>query len=152
MKLGPRFAGMTRGGMWQGRPRIAVLLPCYNEEATIAATVAGFRAALPGAAIYVYDNNSRDRTRELAAAAGAIVRSERIRVVPTGLLIGLVGVVPTGLLVGLVGVVPGLLVTLVRVVPARLRSGLAGARVLRHVRGLLCGRDAIVWRSGARRA
>jgi glycosyltransferase involved in cell wall biosynthesis len=57
-------------------PRIAVLLPCYNEEAAIAATVAGFRAALPDAAIYVYDNNSRDRTREVAAEAGAVVRSE----------------------------------------------------------------------------
>ena len=58
-------------------PRIAVLLPCYNEEAAIAETVAGFRAALPDAAIYVYDNNSRDRTVELARAAGAIVRTER---------------------------------------------------------------------------
>jgi glycosyltransferase involved in cell wall biosynthesis len=57
--------------------RVAVLLPCYNEEAAIGATVAGFRAALPGAAIYVYDNNSRDRTVEVAAAAGAIVRTER---------------------------------------------------------------------------
>ena len=57
--------------------RIAVLLPCFNEEATIAETVAGFREALPGAAIYVYDNNSRDRTTEVAAAAGAIVRGER---------------------------------------------------------------------------
>ena len=59
------------------QPRIAVLLPCYNEEATIAATVAGFREALPDAAIYVYDNNSGDRTREIAAKSGAIVRSER---------------------------------------------------------------------------
>jgi glycosyltransferase involved in cell wall biosynthesis len=58
-------------------PRIAVLLPCYNEEATIGATVAGFRAALPDATIYVYDNNSRDRTREIAAEAGAVVRTER---------------------------------------------------------------------------
>jgi glycosyltransferase involved in cell wall biosynthesis len=58
-------------------PKIAVLLPCYNEEAAIAATVAGFRKALPQATIYVYDNNSRDRTREVAARAGAIVRSER---------------------------------------------------------------------------
>ena len=58
-------------------PRIAVLLPCYNEEAAIGATIAGFRAALPAAAIYVYDNNSRDRTREIAAEAGAIVRTER---------------------------------------------------------------------------
>lgn len=60
-------------------PRIAVLLPCYNEEAAIARTVAEFRAALPGAAIYVYDNNSRDRTVEVARAAGAIVRTERIQ-------------------------------------------------------------------------
>ena len=59
------------------QPRIAVLLPCYNEEAAIGETVAGFRAALPDATIYVYDNNSRDRTREVAAAAGAVVRSER---------------------------------------------------------------------------
>jgi glycosyltransferase involved in cell wall biosynthesis len=61
----------------QHEPRIAVLLPCFNEEATIAATVAGFRTALPAASVYVYDNNSRDRTREIAAAGGAIVRSER---------------------------------------------------------------------------
>jgi glycosyltransferase involved in cell wall biosynthesis len=58
-------------------PNIAVLLPCYNEEAAIAATVAGFRAALPGATVYVYDNNSSDRTREVAAEAGAVVRSEK---------------------------------------------------------------------------
>jgi glycosyltransferase involved in cell wall biosynthesis len=59
------------------QPRNAVLLPCYNEEAAIGPTVAGFRAALPDATIYVYDNNSRDRTVELAAAAGAVVRTER---------------------------------------------------------------------------
>jgi glycosyltransferase involved in cell wall biosynthesis len=58
-------------------PRIAVLLPCYNEEAAIGATVAGFRKALPGATVYVYDNNSRDRTREIAAEAGAVVRTEK---------------------------------------------------------------------------
>lgn len=58
------------------QPRIAVLLPCYNEEAAIAATVEGFRKVLPDATIYVYDNNSRDRTREVAAAAGAFVRTE----------------------------------------------------------------------------
>ena len=56
---------------------IAVLLPCSNEEAAIGATVAGFKAALPDATIYVYDNNSRDRTREVAAKAGAVVRTER---------------------------------------------------------------------------
>ena len=57
--------------------RIAVVLPCYNEEAAIAETVAGFRSALPGATIYVYDNNSSDRTAELARAAGAAVRTVR---------------------------------------------------------------------------
>jgi glycosyltransferase involved in cell wall biosynthesis len=66
-------------GLAQQDLRIAVLLPCYNEEAAIAQTVAGFRAALPQAAIYVYDNNSADRTREVAAAAGAIVRSEKMQ-------------------------------------------------------------------------
>jgi glycosyltransferase involved in cell wall biosynthesis len=60
-------------------PRIAVLLPCYNEEAAIAQTVAGFRAALPSATVYVYDNNSSDRTIEVARAAGAVVRSERMQ-------------------------------------------------------------------------
>ena len=64
-------------GALQDQPRIAVLLPCFNEEAAIAATVEGFRAALPSATIYVYDNNSRDRTREIAAGGGAVVRSER---------------------------------------------------------------------------
>lgn len=59
--------------------KVAVILPCYNEETAIGQTVAAFRAALPGAAIYVYDNNSRDRTVEVARAAGAIVRSERMQ-------------------------------------------------------------------------
>jgi len=58
-------------------PSIAVLLPCYNEEATIGATVGGFRKALPQATVYVYDNNSKDRTRQVAEKAGAVVRSER---------------------------------------------------------------------------
>ncbi|WP_447724751.1 glycosyltransferase family 2 protein [Sphingomonas koreensis] len=60
-------------------PRIAIILPCYNEEAAIGQTVAAFRSVLPGAAIYVYDNNSRDRTVEVAREAGAIVRSERMQ-------------------------------------------------------------------------
>jgi glycosyltransferase involved in cell wall biosynthesis len=63
----------------QSKLRIAILLPCYNEEAAIAQTVAAFRAALPAALVYVYDNNSRDRTREVAEAAGAIVREERMQ-------------------------------------------------------------------------
>ncbi|HEU0043637.1 glycosyltransferase family 2 protein [Sphingomonas sp.] len=60
-------------------PTIAVLLPCYNEEAAIAQTVAGFRAALPDATVYVFDNNSVDRTVEVARAAGAVVRHERVQ-------------------------------------------------------------------------
>jgi glycosyltransferase involved in cell wall biosynthesis len=57
--------------------RIAVLVPCFNEEAAIATVVGDFRKALPSAQIFVYDNNSRDRTVEVARAAGAHVRSER---------------------------------------------------------------------------
>jgi glycosyltransferase involved in cell wall biosynthesis len=57
--------------------RIAVLVPCLNEEAAIGKVVADFRAALPGAVVYVYDNNSTDKTAEVAAAAGAVVRRER---------------------------------------------------------------------------
>ena len=58
-------------------PRVAVLIPCHNEQATIAQVVGDFRAVLPDAAIYVYDNNSDDGTAEAARAAGAIVRDER---------------------------------------------------------------------------
>jgi glycosyltransferase involved in cell wall biosynthesis len=57
-------------------PTIAVLLPCYNEAAAIGLTVTAFRCALPHAWIYVYDNNSNDRTVEIAEQAGAIVRHE----------------------------------------------------------------------------
>ena len=56
--------------------KIAVLIPCYNEEKTIAKVVKDARAALPEAVIYVYNNNSSDRTAELAAEAGALVRNE----------------------------------------------------------------------------
>ncbi|MGE0285170.1 MAG: glycosyltransferase family 2 protein [Bradyrhizobium sp.] len=56
--------------------RIAVLVPCYNEEAAVATVIADFRKALPNAAIYVYDNNSKDRTVEVAEKAGAEVRRE----------------------------------------------------------------------------
>jgi len=57
--------------------RIAVLVPCFNEEAAVAKVVKDFRNALPSAQIYVYDNNSRDRTAAVAREAGAEVRSER---------------------------------------------------------------------------
>jgi len=58
------------------QPSVAVLIPCYNEEAAIGDVVSGFRAALPEAVVYVYDNNSRDGTAEAARRAGAVVRNE----------------------------------------------------------------------------
>ncbi|AYZ89716.1 glycosyltransferase family 2 protein [Bifidobacterium breve] len=58
------------------QPSVAVLLPCFNEEVTIGKVVRNFKAALPDATVYVYDNNSTDRTAEIAAAEGAIVRRE----------------------------------------------------------------------------
>src|SRR6202789_1416346 len=58
---------------------IAILAPCYNEETAIPKVVADFRRILPHAKIYVYDNNSSDRTAEVARAAGAIVRTETLQ-------------------------------------------------------------------------
>ncbi len=62
---------------WPAHVRIAVLLPCYNEAAAIGQTVRDFAAALPGAAVYVFDNNSTDESVAVAMAAGAIVRRVR---------------------------------------------------------------------------
>ncbi|MEA2934732.1 MAG: hypothetical protein QOD74_1378 [Variibacter sp.] len=59
--------------------RVAVLIPCYNEETAIATVVAQFRSALPDASIHVYDNNSTDRTFDAASAAGASVRREPLQ-------------------------------------------------------------------------
>ena len=56
--------------------KIAVLIPCYNEEKTIAKVIRDAKASLPEATIYVYNNNSKDRTAEIAEAEGAIVRNE----------------------------------------------------------------------------
>ena len=66
---------MERGTVWP-MDKIAVLIPCYNEEKTIEKVVSDVRAALPEAAVYVYDNNSTDRTAELARSAGALIRQE----------------------------------------------------------------------------
>jgi len=63
----------------QAEPRVAVLIPCYNEAVAIPKVVADFRAALPQATIYVYDNNSSDGTADIARAAGAIVRREMLQ-------------------------------------------------------------------------
>lgn len=60
-------------------PRIAVLVPCFNEETSIVSVIDDFRTALPQAVIYVYDNNSQDRTVERARGCGAIVRRERLQ-------------------------------------------------------------------------
>lgn len=76
---------MTTGSLQRVQPpstvafpglAIAAIVPCHNEEVAIAKVVADLSAAVPGMAIYVYDNHSSDRTAELAAAAGAIVRTE----------------------------------------------------------------------------
>ena len=58
------------------KKKVAVLIPCYNEEQTIEKVVKDFRAVLPEAEIYVYDNNSTDKSASLAKKAGAIVRQE----------------------------------------------------------------------------
>lgn len=61
----------------QTQPRIAILIPTYNEESTVGEVVEQFRAQLPGAAIYVFDNNSSDQTVLRARAAGALIFHER---------------------------------------------------------------------------
>ncbi len=58
------------------QPTVAVLLPCYNEEITIGKVIGDFRIALPSATVYVYDNNSTDRTAQIARSEGAVVRKE----------------------------------------------------------------------------
>jgi glycosyltransferase involved in cell wall biosynthesis len=59
--------------------RVAVLIPCYNEEVAIGGVVAAFRAALPDAIVHVYDNNSNDGTAAAARGAGAVVGTERLQ-------------------------------------------------------------------------
>jgi glycosyltransferase involved in cell wall biosynthesis len=60
-------------------PRVAVLVPCYNEAFTVAGVVKAFQAELPSATVYVYDNNSTDDTAAQARAAGAVVRKETLQ-------------------------------------------------------------------------
>ena len=71
------FAGENSPRIGPAQPRIAVLVPCFNEEAAVATVIADFRKSLPAAEIYVYDNNSSDRTIAVAREGGAHVRSER---------------------------------------------------------------------------
>lgn len=67
---------IASGGRW---PRIAILVPCYNEEVAIPIVIRDFRTALPNATIFVYDNNSQDRTIDVARAAGAVVGTETLQ-------------------------------------------------------------------------
>ena len=76
ISLGKPGPAAPRTGAGAARPQIAVLVPCYNEERTIESVIRAFHESLPDALIFVYDNNSSDRTAELAAKAGAIVRNE----------------------------------------------------------------------------
>ncbi len=80
MSIAPRYDALreetTATARRHGRHRVAVLIPCFNEAPTIGKVVADFRRALPEAAVYVYDNNSRDDTAAAARAAGALIRSE----------------------------------------------------------------------------
>ncbi len=71
------FAREPRSAPEPAQPRVAVLVPCYNEAAAVGTVVADFRKALPDATVYVYDNNSTDGTVAIAREAGANVRSER---------------------------------------------------------------------------
>jgi glycosyltransferase involved in cell wall biosynthesis len=75
----PAVAATARHGDATAGLRVAVLIPCYNEAVAIANVVADFHAALPSARIYVYDNNSSDRTAEHASASGATVRHEPLQ-------------------------------------------------------------------------
>ena len=74
-----RAAAAAAGPAEPATPTIAVLVPCYNEEVAIGKVVRDFRAALPQATVYVYDNNSKDNTRAVAAEAGAVVRGEPLQ-------------------------------------------------------------------------
>ncbi|MGZ3197531.1 MAG: glycosyltransferase family 2 protein, partial [Croceibacterium sp.] len=78
LRQGQFKRALQAAGAWAGRHEleIAVLLPCYNEAAVIGTVIQRFRAALPEAAVYVYDNNSGDGSAKVAREAGAIVRNE----------------------------------------------------------------------------
>ncbi|KQV73383.1 glycosyltransferase [Rhizobium sp. Root1220] len=77
MQTAARLAGSCDAEQPGGDKRVAVLIPCYNEEVTIGAVVSDFRRTLSGATIYVFDNNSTDRTIACAREAGAIVNTVR---------------------------------------------------------------------------
>ena len=76
MKIFKNFEGFTVENNQKTQKTLAICIPCWNEETTIGAVVRNFKAALPNATIYVYDNNSTDQSVALAQEAGAIVRFE----------------------------------------------------------------------------
>ena len=73
------FLGGTSGVTLSGKPRLAVIIPCYNEAVAIPVVVRDFRTALPDALIHVYDNNSTDDTVRAAREAGAVVRRQELQ-------------------------------------------------------------------------
>jgi hypothetical protein len=75
----PKYSFEDRFGLNANPARVAVLIPCHNEEAAISKVVTDFNAVLPGARVYVYDNNSTDLTMLKARAAGAVVRRETLQ-------------------------------------------------------------------------
>ena len=78
-QAGRHHADRHQAGWHQAGPRIAVIIPCYNEAVAVPKVIADFRRALPHATIYVYDNNSHDGTAEAARESGAAVRHERLQ-------------------------------------------------------------------------
>jgi hypothetical protein len=77
--VGTSYSGAATTQPLAEAPRVAVLVPCYNEGSTVAVVVQSFQAALPSAVIYVYDNNSTDDTAARAREAGAVVRKEPLQ-------------------------------------------------------------------------
>jgi hypothetical protein len=75
----PQVSSDTVDSPLEQRHRIAVIIPCFNEAHSIAEVVRGFRAALPSARIYVFDNNSTDETVAIAVGAGALIRREMLQ-------------------------------------------------------------------------
>ncbi len=76
MSLTPQIVSVAANSLPESHRKIAVIIPCFNEAHSIAEVVRGFKAVLPGARIYVFDNNSTDETVAIASAAGALIRTE----------------------------------------------------------------------------
>jgi glycosyltransferase involved in cell wall biosynthesis len=79
VSLTPQIDPVAADSLLEPRREIAVIIPCFNEAHSIAEVVRGFRSVLPGARIYVFDNNSTDETVAIASAAGALIRRETLQ-------------------------------------------------------------------------